>query len=148
MNLVTLEGVGHQYSERVLLANAHLLINRGDRIGLIGINGSGKTTLLRLIAGVEKPDTGRITVWGNVRVRYLPQEPELDDALSVLDTLFQSEAPQMRLLHDYEAASLAVQREPLDVQTQARFAHLTAEMDRSAGWAAEAAAKAVLSPGH
>ncbi|MBK8933103.1 MAG: ABC-F family ATP-binding cassette domain-containing protein [Chloroflexi bacterium] len=53
MNFVTLENVSKQYSERVLLENASLLINDGDRIGLIGPNGSGKTTLLRLLAGIE-----------------------------------------------------------------------------------------------
>ena len=145
MNLVTLEGIHHQYSERVLLDNADLLVNSGDRIGLIGSNGSGKTTLLRLLAGVEKPDQGRVTVWGNVRVRYLPQEPVLDDALSVLDTLFQSDAPAMRLLRRYEAASLSVQHDPLHTQAQAEFAQLITEMDRTAGWAAEAEARAVLS---
>ncbi len=145
MNLVTVENVSKQYSERLLLDNVSLLINRGERIGLIGINGSGKTTLLRLVAGQEAPDAGKVTVWGGVRVRYLPQEPALDDRLSVLDTLFQSDAPQMRLLADYEAASLALQRDPADPQVQGRFASAAAEMDRAAGWTAEAAAKAILS---
>jgi ABC transport system ATP-binding/permease protein len=145
VNLVTVENVSKQYSERLLLDGVSLLVNRGERIGLIGINGSGKTTLLRLVAGLETPDAGRVTVWGGVRVRYLPQEPALEDNLSVLDTLFQSDAPQMRLLRDYEAASLALQRQPADAQVQARFASLSADMDRAAGWTAEAAAKAILS---
>ncbi len=145
MNLVTIEQVSKQYSERLLLDDVSLLINRGERIGLIGINGSGKTTLLRLIAGQETPDAGKVTVWGGVRVRYLAQEPALDDRLSVLDTLFQSDAPQMRLLADFEAASLALQRFPSDPQAQARFASLTSEMERAGGWTAEAAARAILS---
>jgi ATP-binding cassette subfamily F protein uup len=145
MNLVTVDAVRKQYSERLLLNEVSLLVNRGDRIGLIGINGSGKTTLLRIIAGLETPDTGAVTVWGGVRVRYLAQEPALDDRLSVLDTLFRSDAPQMRLLRDYEAAHLALQRRPNDPEAQAHFADLTAEMDRLDGWAAEAAAKAILS---
>jgi ATP-binding cassette subfamily F protein uup len=144
VNLVTIENLSKQYSERLLLDGVSLLINRGDRIGLIGINGSGKTTLLRLVAGQEAPDAGKVTVWGGVRVRYLPQEPALDDRLSVLDTLFQSDAPQMRLLADYEAASLTLQRQPTDPQVQARFASLTADMDRAAGWTAEVQAKAIL----
>ncbi len=145
MNLVTVDNVSKQYSERLLLDGVSLLINRGERIGLIGINGSGKTTLLRLIAGQERPDAGRVKVWGGVRVRYLPQEPALDDSLSVLDTLFQSDAPQMRLLAAYEAASLALQHSPADPQAQARFASLTGEMERADGWTAEAAARAILS---
>ena len=62
MNLVTIEHVSKQYSERLLLDDVSLLINRGERIGLIGVNGSGKTTLLRLVAGQESPDTGKVTV--------------------------------------------------------------------------------------
>ena len=144
MNLVTLDGVRKQYSERVLLDGVSLLINQGDRIGLIGLNGSGKTTLLRIIAGQESPDAGSVMVWGGVRVRYLPQEPVLDDRLTVLDTLFQSDAPQMRLLRDYEAASHTLQHRPADLQVQSRFAELSAAMDRTAGWMAEAEAKAIL----
>ena len=144
MNLVTLQNVRKQYSERLLLDDVSLLINRGDRIGLIGVNGSGKTTLLRIIAGLETPDAGRLTVWGGVRVRYLAQEPALDERLTVLDTLFQSDAPQMRLLRDYEAANQELQRQPADPAVQARFAALTETMDRAGGWTAEANAKAIL----
>ncbi|MCP4416799.1 MAG: ABC-F family ATP-binding cassette domain-containing protein, partial [Chloroflexi bacterium] len=105
MNFVTLENVSKQFSDRVLLDSVSLLINDGDRIGLIGRNGSGKTTLLQIIAGEEPLDTGARTVWGGVRIVYAPQEPVLDDALTVLDTVFQSDAPLMRLLRDYEQAS-------------------------------------------
>lgn len=144
MNLVTLDGVRKQYSERLLLDDVSLLINRGDRIGLIGLNGSGKTTLLRIIAGLEAPDVGAVTVWGGVRVRYLPQEPVLDEGLTVLDTLFQSDAPQMRLLRDYENATYALQQHPTDPQVQARLAERMAAMDRASGWTAEAEARAIL----
>ena len=68
MNLVTLEDVSKQYSERPLLDGVYLRIDEGDRIGLIGINGSGKTTLLRIVAGLEQPDKGKVTVWGGVQV--------------------------------------------------------------------------------
>ena len=78
MNLVTLENVSKQYSERLLLDGVHLRINEGNRIGLIGVNGSGKTTLLRIIAGEEQADSGTVTLWGGVRVEYLPQNPQLE----------------------------------------------------------------------
>ena len=69
MNLVRLDNLTHHYSDRILFDSVNLLINEGDRIGLIGRNGSGKTTLLRLIAGLETPVAGNITVWGGVRIR-------------------------------------------------------------------------------
>ena len=145
MNLVTLEHVYKQYSERPLLEDASLIINSGDRIGLIGINGSGKTTLLRMIAGLERTDAGQITSWGGVRIHYLPQEPVLDETLTVLDVLFRSDSPQMQLLREYEQVVFLLQQNPTAPDIQARFAHLGTEMNRLNGWAAEANAKAILS---
>ena len=144
MNLLTLDSVSKQYSERLLLDQVDLMINEGDRIGLIGVNGSGKSTLLRLIAGEEEPDTGSVTVWGHRRVEYLHQDPTLDDSATVLDQLFRSDSPQMRLLRDYEWTAAQLQKDPHNEALQARFVDLSAQMDRTGGWAAEANAKAIL----
>lgn len=75
MSLITLEGISKQYSERLLLDRVGLVVNEGDRIGLIGINGSGKSTLLRLVAGLEGPDTGIVSAKRGTRIQYLLQEP-------------------------------------------------------------------------
>ena len=144
MNLVTIEKLSHHYSERVLLHEVNLLINRGDRIGLIGPNGSGKTTLLRIIAGEETAVSGNLTIWGGNRVQYLSQNPALDDRLTVLETVFQSEAPHIRLLKAYEAASYALQTDPDNIKRQEELLNLSGEMDRTNGWAAEADAKTIL----
>ncbi len=144
MNLVTLEKVSKQYGERLLLDTVDLLINSGERIALLGRNGSGKTTLLRLIAGEEQPDAGRLTIWGKVRVRYLPQDPYLNPDLTVLETVFSGEAPHLQRLRDYEQAVGRLAQRPGDPALQARLHDLTAEMDRTGGWAAEASAKAIL----
>ncbi len=144
MNLVTLEQVSKQYSERVLLDEVDLMINTGARVGLIGRNGSGKTTLLRIVAGEESADAGTVTVWGNVRIQYLSQNPPLDMQLSVLDTVFQSDSPQMRLLRDYERAQANLQKNPTDTVAQEKFIAVTAQMDTNDGWLAETNAKTVL----
>jgi ATP-binding cassette subfamily F protein uup len=139
-----IENLSKQLGGRILFEQANLRINVGDRVGLIGVNGSGKSTLLRIVAGLEAPDAGGVTTWGAVRIHYLPQDPPLDDALSVLDVLFASESPQMQLLRVYEETSAALQAQPHDETLQARLAQLTAEMERTGGWAAEANAKAIL----
>lgn len=144
MNLVTLEQVSKQYSERPLFESVDLRINVGDRIGLIGVNGSGKTTLLRMIAGEETADSGQVTVWGGVRIRFLPQVPHLNPRATVLDQLFDSDSPQIRLLRDYEATSRHLQANPHDAKLQERLAYLSSEMDRTNGWATEANVKAIL----
>ncbi len=144
MNLITLENLGKQYSERALFEDANLLINQGDRIGLIGVNGSGKTTLLRILAGLESADDGQVTVWGGVRIQYLAQEPQLNDSFTVLEQLFHSDSPQIMLLRQYETTSWLLQQNPSNSKLQSQLISLADEMDRTAGWAAEANAKAIL----
>ena len=144
MNLLIIENLAKQLGERPLFEGANLTINEGDRIGLIGVNGSGKSTLLRLVAGLESPDAGTVQVMGGAKVEYLPQEPELDDKLTVLDTIFASDSPQMQLLAAYEEASGALQTDPHNPAHQAQLAAVSAEMDRTGGWTAEANAKAIL----
>jgi ATP-binding cassette subfamily F protein uup len=144
MNLITLENISKQYSERQLLDRISLLVNEGDRIGLIGINGSGKSTLLRLVAGLEAPDAGQVTVRGGTRIQYLPQEPPLDDSLTVLAQLFDSDSPQVRLLRDFEWASQQLQQQPGSAYWQEQLTTLSDRMEHSGGWAAEANVKAIL----
>ncbi len=144
MNLVTIEQLSKHLGERLLFDQVDLLINTGDRIGLLGVNGSGKTTLLRIIAGLEAPDSGTVTVWGNVRIEYLSQEPTLDDQLTVLETIFQSDSPQMQLLRAYETAYAALQADPDNPQYQSQLAEESAALDRNDGWLAENRAKTVL----
>ncbi len=130
--------------ERPLFEGANLMLNVGDRVGLIGVNGSGKSTLLRIAAGLEAPDAGSVRLASGARVEYLAQEPLLDDSLTVLETLFAGTSPQMRLLRAYEEASAALQRSPGDAALQERLAAVSAEMDRTGGWTAEANAKSIL----
>lgn len=144
MNLLTIENLSKQYSERLLFDGASLLINEGDRIGLIGVNGSGKSTLLRLAAGLESPDEGTVTTWGGVNVEYLAQEPKLDDARTVLETIFHSDSPQMQLLRAYQEVNDALQAQPDDPALQQRLLTISAQMDHTDGWAAEANAKTIL----
>ncbi|MCB0061234.1 MAG: ABC-F family ATP-binding cassette domain-containing protein [Caldilineaceae bacterium] len=144
MNLLTIENLSKQYSERLLFDGANLLINEGDRIGLIGVNGSGKSTLLRLAAGLEAPDGGSVTTWGNVNVEYLAQEPKLDDMRTVLETIFHSDSPQMQLLRAYQEVNDALQAQPDDPALQQQLLTVSTQMDHTDGWTAEANAKTIL----
>ena len=144
MNLLTAENITKQFSERLLLDNAFLRINEGDRIGLIGLNGSGKSTLLRIVAGQESPDSGVVRAPGNVRIEYLAQEPALDDALTVLETVFRAETPVWRLVRRYEALTQELVADPHNAELHHRHDILTEEMTAAEAWTAEATAKAVL----
>ena len=69
---VTLEGF-----DRTILEDLSLTISTGDRIGVVGINGAGKSTLLKIVAGLQKPDSGNIRLGQGTLVGYLYQIPDL-----------------------------------------------------------------------
>ena len=73
---------------RVLIDDFSTLIQRGDKIGLIGPNGVGKTTLLRILLGKLKPDSGKVIEGTNLQVAYFDQlRSQLDENRSVKDNL-------------------------------------------------------------
>ncbi len=82
-NLVNLEAVSKSYGISPLLSNVSLGVDAGDRIGVVGLNGGGKTTLLEMLAGLQEPDTGRVSRAGGVRVAVLTQRIELPEQATV-----------------------------------------------------------------
>ncbi len=83
MSLLVAANVGYAIGDRVLLDGASLTVEADDRIGIVGRNGSGKSTLLRLLEGSLLPDSGSITRQRNLRLGYLPQEPDLSPGLTL-----------------------------------------------------------------
>ena len=71
---LSVENIVKEYSSQPVLAGVTFLVNRRDRIALVGKNGTGKTTLLRLIAGEETPTSGHISRDADMRIGYLPQQ--------------------------------------------------------------------------
>lgn len=101
--LLTAENIKKNYGMKQLLDGVTLYLNAGERVGLIGVNGTGKSTFLKVLAGVEGPDSGRITRDPNVQVAYLPQVPAMDDSLTVLEQVFAGHPAEFRQLNEYEA---------------------------------------------
>ncbi len=71
--MITIDHVSMEFSSRPVLDDITFLINRKERIALVGKNGAGKTTLLRLIAGEYQPTSGRIAKDADMTIGYLPQ---------------------------------------------------------------------------
>ena len=84
MNVLTAEHITKAYSERVLIEDGFFSLQEGEKVGVIGVNGMGKSTLLRIIAGAEEPDEGTVITGSNIRIGYLPQEPEFQEGETVL----------------------------------------------------------------
>lgn len=101
--LLTAENIRKNYGMKQLLDDVMLYLNAGERIGLIGVNGTGKSTFLKILAGVEDPDSGRLTRDPNARICYLPQVPAMNDDLTVLEQVFAGHPAESRQLNEYEA---------------------------------------------
>ncbi len=88
-NLIIFTRVGFAYPGfRNLFEDLSFLINRGDRVGIVGPNGTGKTTLLKLLLGQLEPTTGEIYINSGLRIGYFSQEMEMiDDTLTPMEIL-------------------------------------------------------------
>ncbi|WP_415102424.1 ABC-F family ATP-binding cassette domain-containing protein [Nocardioides sp.] len=86
-NLLNLERVDKAYGVRPLLTEVSLGISTGERIGIVGRNGDGKTTLLRVMAGLEPPDSGRVSLTRGLAIGFLAQGDTLDDTHTVREAV-------------------------------------------------------------
>jgi energy-dependent translational throttle protein EttA len=73
--------------KRVILKDISLSFFPGAKIGVLGLNGSGKSSLLKIMAGVDKEYDGEATPMPNLRIGFLPQEPQLDPTKTVRETV-------------------------------------------------------------
>jgi len=144
MNIVSLENVSKNYGFRPLFENVTLGLEERDKIGIIGANGSGKTTLLRIVAGLELPDTGRVTRAKGKSLAFLTQNPAFDERLTVLETIFASSSGVMQTIRDYEAVCHDVADGKDDAATLKRMSDLQHDLEMNGGWEIEANARAVL----
>ena len=144
MNILSLENVSKNYGFRPLFESVTLGLEDRDKIGIIGANGSGKTTLLKIIAGVEEPDTGRVTRAKGKSLAYLSQNPPYDENLTVLETIFASSSGIMQTIRDYEDVCHEVAAGRHDAATLQRMSDLQHELEEGGGWEIETNARSVL----
>jgi ATP-binding cassette ChvD family protein len=97
-----MHGLSKTYpGNRKVLEGINLSFYPDAKIGVLGVNGSGKSTLLRIMAGIDKEFTGEARAADGARVGYLEQEPQLDAALSVRETVMRGVAAKKALLDRY-----------------------------------------------
>jgi len=133
MPVMTLNHLDKAFGPQVLLDNVSLSIGRGVRIGLIGRNGEGKSTLLKIMAGIVESDAGEVTLRGDTRVAYLPQDPHFDAGQSVFHVVAKGLGNVARTLESYhEALGLLDQDSSETVLKQ--IDALQSELERLGAW--------------
>ncbi|GMA62516.1 ABC-F family ATP-binding cassette domain-containing protein [Alicyclobacillus fastidiosus] len=144
MNILSAERMAKRYGEKVLLDDVSFGIDGADKVGLIGVNGTGKSSLLKILAGLDEPDSGTVTLGSGVRVHFLPQDPQFDHDGTVLEQVFYGDLPVMRLLRVYEDTLNQLQLNPGSAAAQKQLIRLQSQMDESDAWNLEHEAKTIL----
>ncbi len=146
MPVITLEKISLAYGHHPLLAQADLLLDPGERVGLIGRNGGGKSSLLKIIAGVAMPDDGKVWRAPGLNLAYVSQEPQLDPGHTVFEAVAEGLVGLSQLLIDYHAVSHAMGEEGADTEALLdRMQILQGELEARDGWRQQSRIDAVMS---
>jgi len=104
--IFTIEGLTRIYDEKEVLHDIWLSFFPGAKIGVLGDNGAGKSTLLRIMAGEDTDFMGTARPAKGVKIGYLPQEPRLDESLSVEQCIQEAVADSRAILDRYNEVNL------------------------------------------
>jgi ABC transport system ATP-binding/permease protein len=142
--MLTIENLTKTYGEKQLFNDISFTITEKERVGLIGVNGTGKSSLLKIVAGVDVPDSGDIVMPKDYKIAYSSQTPVLNENLSVLDQVFEGDAPVLRLVKEYEKTLMDLENQPNEVSIQERLFEIQKRMDAIDGWDVGTNAKSIL----
>ena len=85
MTSISINNLTVEFSAKTLLDNISYIINRKDKIALVGKNGAGKSTMLKIIAGLQKPTSGTVATPSGTTIGYLPQQMTTSDTATVIE---------------------------------------------------------------
>ncbi len=132
-------GLGKWYGADKIFDGLQFMVNRSDKIALVGVNGAGKSTLLKMIAGIEDPTSGTISRANGLRISYLAQETRFDGNLTLyaaaeqaFDHLKEMEQ-EMRLLEE----QMADTDHPDWEERMERYGDLQARFEHAGGYHTE-----------
>ena len=135
----TMSRVSKTYApSRTVLSDINLCFFHGAKIGVLGLNGAGKSTLLRIMAGVEKDFAGEARPAEGLRIGYLPQEPRLDDSLTVRASVLEGLGATTALLRRFEEISESLGKPDLDADAMQALldeqASVQEQIEAADGW--------------
>ena len=136
MNYLSAENLTKSYGDRTLFKNLTFGINRGDKVAIVGANGSGKTTLLSILAGAMPPDAGIVSHRKDISIGYLDQQPDFNDALTVMEVVLAGESAQLDAVRAYEHALAHEDNKGLE--------QAMADMEKLEAWDYEAQIRQIL----
>ncbi|MBE5769655.1 MAG: ABC-F family ATP-binding cassette domain-containing protein [Clostridiales bacterium] len=148
MILLSLQGVQKSFGTNEVLRDASLVLQDGQRMGLVGVNGCGKSTLMKIIAGLETSDGGTITMQKGLKLGYLAQHGDVDLHRTVLEEMESVFEPVVQM--EQEMRRLEVEMSQCgDDETMLRrlgsqYDQLTREFERRNGYGWKSQVQGVL----
>lgn len=142
MPLLVLDKLELAFGHWPLLDGASLVLDRGDRLGLIGRNGTGKSSLLRIVVGNERPDSGEVWTQPGLRLGFVPQEPVFAAGHSIYEAVAEGVGAARELLLAYHEAAHRVANNEGDLNELDRLTH---ELEAHDAWRVSARVEETLS---
>ena len=137
MNYLSVENIKKSFGERTLFENISFGINKDQKIAFIAKNGSGKTCIMKIINGEDTPDTGQVVIRKEIKMAFLSQVPQLQDELTVEESIFASDNEVLKVIERYEKAL----ENPDDADA---YVKAFDDMDRFNAWDFESQFKQIL----
>jgi len=137
MNYLSVENISKSFGARTLFENVSFGINKDQKIAFVAKNGSGKSTILSIINGLDFPDQGQVVIRKGIRMEFLSQEPNLQDELTIEESIFASDNDVLKVIERYEKAL-----ENIDDQEAYQLAF--DQMDQYNAWDFETQYKQIL----
>lgn len=144
MKSISVENLTKTYGEKELFHQINFSISEKERVGLIGINGTGKSSLLKIVAGIDLPDEGQIIAPKDYQIAYSAQSPDVNPELTVLDQVYLSDAPVLKLVRDYEKTLMELDNDPENSQIHDQLFSLQKKLDALNGWDVHTNTKTIL----
>jgi len=138
MNYLSIENLTKSFGEKLLFDNITFGIESGQKMALIAKNGAGKSSLIKIIAGQDVGDSGNVTIGNDVKISYLPQNPEMPEEQQVIDYLFDTDNETVKLIRDYESIALS------EAPDKEQLGQLIVRMDELQAWGFESKIKEIL----
>ena len=138
--MISASALSKSFGAQVLFTDVSFQLNPGERYGLVGANGSGKTTLLNILAGLEAPSDGAVSLPRRAKLGVLRQDQFIYEEESILGVTMMGNQELWQAMSEKESL-LAEDPESFDAE---RFSELEEIVQRHDGYAAEARAAEIL----
>jgi len=104
VNYLSVENIAKSFGARTLFEDVSFGINKDQKIAFVAKNGTGKTTILKILTGEDFPDAGQVVMRKGIRMEFLSQEPNLQDELTIEESIFASDNESLKVIEEYEKA--------------------------------------------